>query len=155
MISAYFSGRLGNQFFEYAYCRHLLECREGYKDSFLFNYRLVVSSGPEEEGFEDSLKYFNVKEYTTTEKNLVLSLGDWKQKFLYLAFQVISRIVNKPNVISWWFKRFRSNGLLFQQYSDNASDMPIPSNKNIVCYGKYENPKYFDAIRPVLLKEFD
>jgi putative alpha-1,2-fucosyltransferase len=46
-----------------------LECREGYKDSFLFNYRLVVSSGPEEDGFEDSLKYFNVKEYTTTEKN--------------------------------------------------------------------------------------
>ena len=55
-------------FFEYAYCRRLLECREGYKDSFLFNYRLVVSSGPEEDEFEDSLKYFNVKEYTTTEK---------------------------------------------------------------------------------------
>jgi len=32
--------------------------------------------------------------------------------------------------------------------------MPVPSNKNIVCYGKYENPKYFDAIRPILLKEF-
>lgn len=154
MISAYFSGRLGNQFFEYAYCRRLLEFRGGYKDCLLFNYQLVTSSGSKEDGFEDSLKYFNVKEYATTEKNLVLSLGDWKQKFLYLAFQVISRIVNKPNVISWWFKRFRSNGLLFQQYSDNASDMPIPSNKNIVCYGKYENPKYFDAIRPILLKEF-
>ena len=123
MISAYFSGRLGNQLFEYAYCRRLLECRAGYKDSFLFNYQLVISSGPKEDGFEDSLKYFNVKNYVTTENNLVLSSGDWKQKLLYLAFQVISRVVNKPNVISWWFKKFRSNGLLFQQYSDNASDM--------------------------------
>lgn len=112
-----------------------MECREGYKDSFLFNHRLVVSSGPEEDGFEDSLKYFNVKEYTTTEKKLVLSLGDWKQKFLYLAFQVISRVVNKPNVISWWFKKFRSNGLLFQQYSDNASDMHTIKQKILFVMG--------------------
>lgn len=77
MISAYFSGRLGNQFFEYAYCRRLLEFRGGYKDCLLFNYQLVTSSGSKEDGFEDSLKYFNVKEYATTEKNLVLSLGDW------------------------------------------------------------------------------
>ena len=96
---------------------------------FCSNYQLVISSGPKEDGFEDSLKYFNVKNYVTTENNLVLSSGDWKQKLLYLAFQVISRIVNKPNVISWWYKKFRANGLLFQQYSDNSSDMPVPSNK--------------------------
>lgn len=85
MISAYFSGRLGNQFFEYAYCRRLLECREGYKDSFLFNHRLVVSSGPEEDGFEDSLKYFNVKEYTTTEKKPSFIVGRLEAEVFVLS----------------------------------------------------------------------
>lgn len=26
--------------------------------------------------------------------------------------------------------------------------------KNVFCYGKYENPKYFNEIRSIILKEF-
>lgn len=159
MIAAYISGRLGNQLFQYAFCKALKTVR-GNTDQFVFNFSLVESSGSRENGFEDSLKYLNVENYCTDNRNLTLSVGGGKIRILYLLFQLDNRYFHMRTK-QWWYSVFRRNGLLFSDYSDNSfsnySDYLTGSKHGadtLVCYGKYENPQYFNGIRNELLKDF-
>lgn len=152
MISAYFTGRLGNQLFEYAYVRSLV-FKRGDKDELLFNFSLVRAAGKATEGFEDCLKYFRVLPYTEQNGDIVLSRGGFLQLFIYSLFKLDQKVF-KIQERERWFRLFRKFGILFQDYSDNTTEQIIPQEKNIFCYGKYESPKYFNDIRPILLKEF-
>lgn len=60
MIYIYMRGRLGNQLFQYAFVRALQEKNPGIK--VLYNFDEINSMGKKEDGWENSLKYFNVKE---------------------------------------------------------------------------------------------
>lgn len=161
MISVYFSGRTGNQMFQYAFVRKLYELR-GCKDKLAFNFGLVNSSGKAEDGFVDTFKDFNVLEHTVDNRNLMMRYSSPKQFALWLAYQVDSRIKKHDDADrDRWFRRFTHNGLLFTSYVDNdyKALYEIPKEKllgmkNIVVYGKFENPKFFDDIKPLLQQEF-
>lgn len=154
MICSYFSGRIGNQLFQYAYARSLQEMRGGV-DDLIMNFNLVLSAGKAVNGFEDSLRYFNVRKYKTNHENLVMSYGDTRQRLIYLLYQVTHRTHisnNKDN----WFKRFRKQGLVFSDYLDNditINESILPKHRNLILYGKFENPELFQDIRPQLIEE--
>lgn len=152
MIFSYISGRLGNQLFEYAYIRSLIYKR-GRLDNLCLNFNLVKNAGKKEDGFIDSLKDFRVLPYSETNSDIVACYGGVIQKVIYYAFKLHQRVNYKFN-LARWFQIFRKYGIIFQEYSNNNIEQIIPQTKNIFCYGKYENPKYFDNIRPIILKEF-
>lgn len=161
MIAVYFSGRTGNQMFQYAFVRKLYEMR-GCKDKLVFNFALVNSSGKAADGFVDTFKDFNVLRHTVDNRNLVVRYASPKQTALWLAYQVDSRIRKHDEADkNRWFRRFTRNGLLFTSYTDNdyktLYEMPkekLLGMKNIVVYGKFENSKFFDGIKPMLQREF-
>lgn len=88
MIAAYISGRLGNQLFQYAFCKVLKTVR-GNTDQFVFNFSLVESSGSRENGFEDSLKYLNVENYRTDNRNLTLTVGGGESEY-FISFSSLT-----------------------------------------------------------------
>jgi hypothetical protein len=152
MICSYISGRLGNQLFEYAYARALL-CLRDKNERLMFNFNLVRSAGEQGVGFDDSLKDFCVLPYLETNKDIIFKYGSVLQCFVYTLFkidQIFLKLLNKKR----WFAAFRHLGILFQDYTDNSIAIRNSREKNIFCYGKYENPKYFNDIRPILLQEF-
>ena len=152
MISSYISGRLGNQFFQYAFVRSLL-FKRGENESIKFNFSLVRAAGDAKDGFNDSLMLFHVLSYTEQNNDIVLADGSILQLIIYILFkldQKTFRIIKKEK----WFSFFRRFGIIFQDYSDNTFNQEVPKTKNVFCYGKYENPEYFDEIRPIILKEF-
>lgn len=152
MISSYISGRLGNQLFQYAYVRTLL-FKRGNKEGIQFNFNLVRAAGEAKDGFDDSLKFFRVLPYKEQNKDIVLHDGCFLQILVYLCFKIDQRTF-KVFDSQKWFNIFHNFGILFHHYSDNNISFNIPKDKNVFCYGKYENPKYFNEIRPILLNEF-
>lgn len=70
VIGSYISGRLGNQMFQYAFAK-AAKIAQGGTGEFVFNFRQIYLDGTEADGFEDSLKYFNVEPYKTEEGKLV------------------------------------------------------------------------------------
>ena len=152
MIYSYISGRLGNQLFQYAYVRFLL-FKRGNKEELQFNFSLVRAAGEAKDGFDDSLKFFQLLPYKEQNKDIVLYDGSFLQMLVYLLFKIDQRIF-KMFESQKWFNLFRKFGILFYHYSDNNITFNIPTEKNVFCYGKYENPKYFNEIRSIILKEF-
>ncbi len=69
------SGRLGNQLFRYAAARYIQETQGG---DLILDYSSVYKEGnskPDENGFEDSLKYFCTKKYTYG--SIRIEFGSW------------------------------------------------------------------------------
>lgn len=87
MISSYISGRLGNQLFQYAYVRFLL-FKRGNKEELQFNFSLVRAAGETKDGFDDSLKFFQVLPYKEQNKDIVLHDGSFLQMLVYLLFKI-------------------------------------------------------------------
>ena len=155
MIGVYFSGRLGNQFFRYAYARTLLETRGG-DEQLVFNFRRV--SGNSAEGFEDSLKHFNVKKYDTDNSSLVIKHGNTYQKLLYIYARVAEKIARmlhlKIDVYAKLRQSLAKNGIIILGSGDNNVEIPPIEGEKIFINGFFENKKYFDNIRQILLEEF-
>lgn len=150
MIGTYFDGRLGNQFFRYAFAR-LMRYERGEKDEFLFNFNLV--NNVTDSTFEDVLKYFNVLPYKVTEHNLILSIGSFMQKLIY----GVNRLFNGEKIksLSQW-KSLYNKGIIYSHEDLGNWNMQFfaPSRKNIVTIGKFEYPVCLEPIRNILLKEF-
>lgn len=161
MITVYFSGRTGNQMFQYAFVRKLIEER-GCKDKVVFNFGLVKSSGKASDGFVDTFKDFPVYEHTVDGRNLVLSYASPGQKALWLAYKAELKLRRlSAQEEDEWFRRFTLHGLLFTRYSDNDYPTFTPPRREkilqinkLTVYGKFENPKFFDDIKPILQREF-
>lgn len=64
MISCMVQGRLGNQMFQYAFLRSLQE--QGYDDEINLCFYLVNAEKDVEHGWENSLKYFKVSDFKST-----------------------------------------------------------------------------------------
>lgn len=62
MVASYISGRLGNQLFQYAFAKAIKHA-QGSTEPLVFDFRPVYQLGSPENGFEDSLQFFNVEEY--------------------------------------------------------------------------------------------
>jgi hypothetical protein len=156
MIAAYFSGRTGNQMFQYAFIRKLRQERDN-KDDFVFNFSLVYSNA-QESGYNDTLADLNVIPYQVNRCNLVLKYAGWV-KFLYLLYKFCVDLAGAyipffRSTKNFWYKLLEKRGVIFKCYDDSISDIPKQSSKNIIVYGKFENSKYFDDIKGILKKEF-
>lgn len=157
MIYKEITGRLGNQMFQYA----TLKCfqKKYYPtDDICLNFEKLKKFGTEKDGFEDSLKYFNVSEYQNV-SNINISLIQKIILFLYkLKFYKIYYL-NKKNNMKKIYKfeqkyqrKFNKYGLylMFNGYVDFQK-----TKYNIKYFnGYFESPKYFNEIRDELLQEF-
>ena len=61
VIGSNMSGRLGDQMFQYAFVKAPMMAQGG--TGQLVNFKRVHQTGNEEDGFDDSLNYFNVEPY--------------------------------------------------------------------------------------------
>ena len=151
-------GRLGNQMFQYAFCRAIKEAVGG---SLAFGFDKVYRQKEIDgntDGFEDSLRYFNVDDYDLFEGDIHSHYCNRVQLFLFRSLHYIRRK---------WFKN-RSWNLFFcriglYHYNDKNNnfqkDIKYLKKKSIfhkliLCYDFLEVPERFDSIRPILLHDF-
>ena len=151
-------GRLGNQMFQYAYCKAIKEMIGG-SLAFSFDkvYRQKEADG-NTAGFEDSLQYFNVDDYELFEGDINSQYSNKLQLFLYRSLHYIKRRWFKG--YSWEFV-FSWIGLYY--YNDKSNDFQKDIKylkkksifpKCIFCYDFLEEPERFNSIRPSLLNDF-
>lgn len=156
MIGIDYTGRLGNQLFTYAFMRCLIERRQVKDEPIIANFKRTLN-GSKEEGFEDSLRYFNVLPYQTEQQDLVLHHGSIIQKILYLLYMMCWRISllycndSFMTTVERWIEK---HGLFFSGASDKALPISTLQQNKVFIRGYYEDKDYFDSIRPILLKEF-
>ena len=129
MIGTYMSGRLGNQFFRYAYTR-AIQYERGNQDSLIFNFNMVYNKDPKDKSFENVLKYFKVQPYQTTTKDLVWTYGSLRQKWAYIQYQLnvrgLGRIfgnVNKRKIDS--YMNLRKKGVMYAKEDENIATSRI------------------------------
>lgn len=151
-------GRLGNQMFQYAYCKAIKEAVGG---DLAFSFDKVYRQKEVDnniEGFEDSLRFFNVDEYQLFNGDALSNYCNKLQVFIYRSAHYIRRK---------WFKRkswrlfFCRIGLYYynDQSNDFYRDIEYLKKKSIFpkliyCYDFLEVPERFDSIRPILLNDF-
>lgn len=151
MIGSFISGRLGNQFFQYAFARTLRHMR-GDTEELLFNFNNVTGLGSIKDGFEDSLKYFNVLPYRSTTKDLIMEYGNLCQSFMYNFFRIENKIL-KRNMTLQQIAKLDNIGIYLS--GGGRDHMPSISMKDhIFTKGTFENPIYFKDIKSILQNEF-
>ncbi len=151
-------GRLGNQLFQYAYCRAIKEMAGG---SIAFSFDKVYRQKEvdnNKEGFEDSLQFFNVDNYEVFHGDARNKYAKRLQVFLFRLLHFIKRHITKNG---HWYSLFSKIGLYHynDQHNDFSKDLPYIRKwslfpKVIICYDFLEVPERFNHIRPILLKEF-
>ena len=154
MIASYFSGRLGNQLFRYAYVRALWEER-GRNDTLVFNFRRTI--GGDGDGFEDALQHFRTLPYNTDNRSLVMHHGTWRQKALYARYRLVEKMMrmlsSKRDVLTDYCSALLARDMVIQGSGDNGLPAVWPTGERVFVNGFFENRAYFDHIRPILLKE--
>ncbi len=159
VIGVYLSGRMGNQMFQYAFAK-ALKMAQGGEGRLILNFKRVLRCGKKENGFEDALQYFQVEDYQTEKKNLVFHYGSVRQIAWYILYLVHIKLFPRYRNAPFWFALLRKVGLCYSDYNDNRYSNfeqmfhQRVSWKSAICSGKYENPLFFDHLRPVILKEF-
>ena len=143
--------------FQYAYCRAINEMVGG---SLAFSFDKVYRQKEVDkntEGFEDSLRYFNVDDYVVFEGDALSKYGNKLQVFLYRSTHYIRRKVAKGS----WKSLLSRIGLYHYNDKNNDFYKDIAYMKKwsifpklIVCYDFLEIPERFDRIRSTLLHEF-
>lgn len=159
MINKYMIGRLGNQMFQYAAVRAYQINNNLENEELNLDFsNIYKQQGP---GFEDSLKYFNVINYSTNKiklnpiqyliinfdkfLNLMLFRKDDKKHYKKSAMKIYKRNIKYQSLLN----KLGIFNIRFGYVNFNKT-----KTKNKVFYGTYECPKYFDSIRDTLLKEF-
>lgn len=156
MIYLELKGRLGNQFFRYAYARWL-QIERGNKDELVVGFSNMKGRDAND-GWCDSLKDFQVTNYTVSNKRLVYAYGSFWQKLLDTLFffdlRFFARNIRSKRIIAArkWRSLLAQNGLIHMV--EEYYDIPVSGTKNVIIDGGFQCSKYFNDIRPLLLKEF-
>lgn len=134
------SGRLGNQFMQYCFCRYMREIRgkDIYYDTSALKYHL-------ERGYELE-KIMNIKDLSISNIKKLRSFG-------------IDSIEFPPQIVSsvYWKKqkkRMEEKGLFININEENVENIES-CDKDIMFGGYFIDHKYYDEIRNILKKEFE
>jgi len=154
MIGVDFIGRLGNQMFTYAFARLLLEQRQNKHEPLIANFKRCGDK--KDNGWGDSLKYFNVYPYQIEQTDLILKYGTYYQRCLYLLYMACVKlplIKRNHSLLSSLEIILRKNNIHFTGAADTAYSTEL-ANGSIFCRGYFQDRHFFDAIRSILLEEF-
>ncbi len=152
MIGVDFIGRLGNQMFSYAFARVVAE-QKGEK-TFVANFKRC---GPgDNPGWGDALGQLNVLPYTTEKNDLVLKYGSYSQRFFYLLYILFTKVpflAKIEGLMSFIENKLRYLDLHFTGAADQYYALNAFSDKTFIR-GFFQDRRFFDHIRPILLKVF-
>lgn len=151
MILIELEGRLGNQMFQYAFAR---SCSIISGDTeLLLDFTNVYKAGDKKDGFENSLKYFNVIDFKIGRARSELKIY---QKFVFYAYFVFWRRIN--NRVKQHSFEVHTQPLLnlfdLHFFSTGYYPFQIKKRKRNYFYGYFESSKYFDNIKELLYEEF-
>lgn len=150
------NGRLGNQFFQYAFAR-LFMISNNYE--CIIDFWNVERRGKElnsTKSFVDCLKYFNVVPYHTINETgfCVKKYGSLKQKMLlhfYYFFRKVNRFFPKSYLLRKYQYIMQKNGI----YKEDECNIFFfkKYKQSLFIRGYFENPTLFLPIRDTLLNE--
>ncbi|MGJ4063916.1 alpha-1,2-fucosyltransferase [Limosilactobacillus mucosae] len=157
MIKVEMHGRLGNQLFQYAAARALQE-QTGQK--IIISFRQVNGRNSEGKiGWEDSLKYFHVKQYQTvvTKKSLLYYKSNLWVSFIGTIYYFLYK--GKTNDINDLYNFQRKFCPILDRYgirwlANGYFSFKNNTAKDFFLNGSFESEEYFNQIRPALLQEF-
>lgn len=156
MIYLEIKGRLGNQFFRYAYAR-ALQIKRGKNEGIVLGLSNMKGRDAND-GWCDSLQDFLVTNYSISNKRLVYAYGSLWQKLLdtlfFLDLRFFARNIRSKRMIAArkWRSLLAKNGLIHMV--EGYYDIPTPATKNVYIDGGFQCSKFFNVIRPLLLEEF-
>lgn len=155
-------GRLGNQFFIYAFARKIAEKNNDY--NLVFDFSFVDNKNKElkEENWEDNLKYFNVKPYKSIicKKRALINCSTFQQKIYIYTYLMIKKIfMHSSEQVhefeqKWQYLLNKKGVFLTESRYVNINENLNKNIGNTVISGHYESSKYFDDIRDILMEEF-
>lgn len=152
-------GRLGNQFFRYAVAR-ALQKKYYSNEKIVINFQQVNDAHKEDESFYNVLEDFNVSEYCIYQKKgkVIFNETNFFQKILCFFYYMGMRTIKPEQMIKQseyekkWIKILSSNGIYWFRRGSWALKKSAAKNKFLS--GNFEDPKYFNDIREILMKEF-
>lgn len=160
MIFVEMKGRLGNQMFIYSFVRYLSKLtndNELYFDFSFIDEKAKEFSG-EYLGWEDSLKYFNVKPYMTKEfkKRALFEESNKIQKIIFYPFLVIKRMSKTDNMkhnIEKIYQPLLNHYGIYMAESRYVDMRNSNFDKKIIS-GHFESADFFESIRKDIINEF-
>ncbi len=154
MVGVELKGRLGNQFFHYAYARYVIFKRNRRDKLYIGDWYLRKQ--PSDQGWYNNLGDFNIYKYEEEHKSLVFSHGGISEKLFYLCYLIDYKIItrNKAKAQSHWKYFLNKRGVIISTYASIMEKINIPQTKNVFIDGLFENPKFFDEIKELLWDEF-
>lgn len=164
MVFTYMNGRCGNHLFYYSISRAVDEKYTNGNSKLVFDWRQVNSLHKEDgDGFEDSLRFFQTKEYEAVDRSLlkeVLKTGDLLQKFWYATYSIAYHI-KKNKRCNFFLKLNRKlwkQGLFIMHPFDLEAlkTFELPEKlrkKNYYIAGPFEKSSVFNPVRKQLLSE--
>ena len=158
IIAKPIEGRLGNQMFQYAYCKAIKETLGG---SLAFSFDSVYRCKKlfiDENGWENSLRYFNIDDYDTFSGDPRTRYGTTLQIFMFRSMNFIKRKLLSNKSCPLLFAKIGLFKYNDKRY-DFREDMLYLKKKSffrklIICNGYLELPELFNSIRPILLENF-
>ena len=156
VIHAIMSGRLGNQFFKYAFARAL---QIKYYPDYHINVNFYhLKNADKSQGFVNSLQDFRMNDDVTYTEDDTKKIRTRLQLVLtgirvILERRFPARIIHP--IDSKLLQPLFNKAGLYNPLNDASYVPPRPSgSKNIICGSRFEAHGYFDDIRDILLEEF-
>lgn len=151
MVYVFIRGRLGNQLFQYAFVRSLMESNPHQK--FVFSFSDVYKSGNKENGWENSLDYFNLHCFTE-DNNPVVKLSVVQRFLLHFYWSKFPHKQSIETINSYqlrWLSVFNRVGLYYLDLGYFPFRKKIRGNA--IISGNFESKEYFKDIEHVLKQE--
>ena len=155
MVYSEVGGRCGNQMFTYAISRKI---EMMHNPGICLNFYNVLQAGKYDSSWKNDLFEFNVKQFTieNSNRNLIYKNGNILQIFVFLCFKLICKVPYKTRPI--YYKRqerfqFILNIFGIYNMTHGYSVLRKSIFKNQFICGTYEDKRFFDDIKNVLVKE--
>ena len=158
MIYVDMTGRCGNQFFQYAFARKLMCLHPDQSLHINFSNVERWRVKTHDDSFSDQLQYFQVMPYTSSSEaqNALQTYGSLKQNHAFRNYQFKRKVANKFKIRrlhDFALHTLNKKNIYREDESQDNIFLPVATD-NIFVKGYFENSKYFNDIRDILLYEF-